>query len=181
MLNYAREHKPEVSHWLCGDAESLPLADNSVDLMFSSLAIQWCENSAQLFAEVRRVLKPGGKFYVSTLGPGTLHELRLAWQAVDSEVHVNRFYSSEEMQQSILGSGLSVVAWERQERVLFYPVLKNLTHELKALGAHNVNQGKPSGLTGRQRIQNFRAAYETFRQPEGLPATYEVFYGVLQA
>ncbi len=181
MLNFAREHKPSLSHWLCADAENLPLADNSVDMMFSSLAIQWCEDNARLFAEIRRVLKPGGKFYVSTLGPETLHELRLAWQAVDSEVHVNRFYSSATMQQNIGDSGLKLLTWQRQERVLFYPLLKNLTHELKALGAHNVNQGKPSGLTGRQRIQDFRKAYEAFRREEGLPATYEVYYGVLQA
>ncbi|MFO5842686.1 hypothetical protein ACLBPJ_30545, partial [Klebsiella pneumoniae] len=53
-----------------------------------------------------------------------------------------------------------------------FPDLRSLTHELKALGAHNLNPGRPDGLTGRQRIRALVAAYERFRQPEGLPATY---------
>ena len=45
MLSYAREHHAgDNISWVCGDAEALPLAADSVDLIFSSLAIQWCEN-----------------------------------------------------------------------------------------------------------------------------------------
>lgn len=181
MLRYARDHKAQAANWLCGDAESLPLADRSVDIMFSSLAIQWCENTEALFMEIKRVLKPGGRFYFTTLGPKTLFELKQAWQKVDGNVHVNRFFSEDLVKQGIHDAGLELVSWECQDRVLYYPQLKNLTHELKALGAHNVNQGKPTGLTGRSRLQHFRAAYESFRQSEGLPATYEVYYGVLDA
>ena len=52
--------------------------------------------------------------------------------------------------------------------------------ELKALGAHNLNPGRPGGLTGRARILALIDAYERFRQPPGLPATYQVVYGVLR-
>ncbi|PKM31519.1 MAG: malonyl-[acyl-carrier protein] O-methyltransferase BioC, partial [Gammaproteobacteria bacterium HGW-Gammaproteobacteria-12] len=51
---------------------------------------------------------------------------------------------------------------------------------LKDLGAHNLNPGRPGGLTGRSRIRALIEAYECFRQPQGLPATYQVLYGVLQ-
>ena len=54
------------------------------------------------------------------------------------------------------------------------------THELKSLGAHNLNPGRPEGLTGRARLQGLMAAYEHFRQPQGLPATYQVVYGILE-
>jgi len=179
MLRYAREHKASQAHWLCGDAESLPLNSNSVDLMFSSLAIQWCENTAALFAEIKRVLKPGGKFYFSTLGPKTLYELRSAWHAVDGDVHVNRFYPAETIRANVALAKLDLLEWSCEERILYYSELKHLTNELKGIGAHNVNQGKPSGLTGRQRLRGVREGYEQFRTDLGLPASYEVFYGVI--
>jgi malonyl-CoA O-methyltransferase len=58
--------------------------------------------------------------------------------------------------------------------------VRSLTHELKALGAHNLNPGRPGGLTGRARMLALLNAYEQFRQPQGLPATYQVVYGVLR-
>ncbi|MOA37502.1 Malonyl-[acyl-carrier protein] O-methyltransferase [compost metagenome] len=64
--------------------------------------------------------------------------------------------------------------------MLHYADLRTLTHELKALGAHNLNPGRPGGLTGRARIRALAEAYEGFRQPTGLPATYQVVYGVLK-
>ena len=64
--------------------------------------------------------------------------------------------------------------------MLHYPDLRSLTHELKALGAHNLNPGRPGGLTGRARMRALLDAYEQFRQPQGLPATYQVVYGLLR-
>jgi len=72
-----------------------------------------------------------------------------------------------------------VLGLEARPHVLHYPDVRSLTHELKALGAHNLNPGRPAGLTGRARMQGLLQAYERFRQPQGLPATYQVVYAVL--
>ena len=109
-----------------------------------------------------------------------LQELRDSWQAVDGFVHVNRFRRFEGYQALCAASGLQVLTLERQARVLHFPDLRALTHELKALGAHNLNPGRPDGLTGRARIRALVEAYEHFRQAAGLPATYQVVYGVLR-
>jgi malonyl-CoA O-methyltransferase len=69
---------------------------------------------------------------------------------------------------------------EKAPHVLYYPDVRSLTHELKALGAHNLNPGRPGGLTGRARIAGLIDAYEGFRQAKGLPATYQVVYAVLE-
>ena len=61
-----------------------------------------------------------------------------------------------------------------------YERFRSLTDSLRDLGAHNLNPGRPGGLTGRSRIRALIEAYERFRQPQGLPATYQVVYGVLQ-
>ena len=54
---------------------------------------------------------------------------------------------------------------------------KQLMHELKNIGAHNVNKGRRKTLTGKQRLNKVISHYETFRADNKLPATYEVIYG----
>ena len=168
-----------ASHFVAGDAECLPLRDASVDLIFSSLALQWCEDFSAVVGEAKRVLRPGGVFAFSSLCSGTLQELRDSWQAVDGFAHVNRFRSFGAYQHHCTHSGLQLERLEVEPEVLHFAELRQLTHELKALGAHNLNPGRPGGLTGRARIRALIDAYERFRTPSGLPATYQVVYGVL--
>ncbi len=184
MAAYAAK-KHASTHYVCGDAESIPLADASIDIVFSSLAIQWCEDNDALFSELFRILKPGAYIVFSTLGPDTLHELRDAWCAVDDYIHVNRFVGRDVLKASITKAGFNVKAYEaafNQETItLEYDTLKELTRELKSLGAHNVNSGRPVGLTGKQRLRRFIDAYELQRNAQGLlPATYQSWYGLLQ-
>lgn len=179
MLRHARPMGGAAS-FVAGDAECLPLRSASVDLVFSSLALQWCENFAAVLDEAERVLRPGGVLAFSSLCCGTLQELRDSWQAVDGFAHVNRFRSFEAYQGLCAASRLRCLALDMQPSVLYFPELRQLTHELKALGAHNLNPGRPDGLTGRARIRALIEAYERFRTPSGLPATYRVVYGVLR-
>lgn len=175
MLHYSSVQQDGIN-WLCADAELLPLSDNSVDIIFSSLAIQWCNNLPQLMAELTRVLKPSGQLHIATLGPDTLHELKSAWQQVDDYVHVNRFQSSQSLVAALQSAQLMLDKVNQEKRTLYYDRLNELTRELKALGAHNINSGKPEGLTGRARMLAFKTAYEIFRGSHGLPATYDVIY-----
>ncbi len=179
MLEHARP-LGGAQHFVAGDAERLPLQADSCDLVFSSLAVQWCADFAAVLGEAHRVLRPGGVMAFASLCVGTLHELRESWRAVDGLVHVNRFRLFSDYQQLCRDSGLRVVSLESRPQVLHYPDVRSLTHELKALGAHNLNPGRPGGLTGRARILGLMQAYEQFRQAEGLPATYQVVYAILE-
>lgn len=179
MLQHARGQEG-AHHYVAGDAERLPLHSASVDLIFTSLAVQWCSDFRAVLDEAFRVLQPGGVLAFASLCAGTLHELRESWQAVDGLVHVNRFRQLQDYQRLCAQSELRVVSLQARPHVLYYPDVRSLTHELKALGAHNINPGRPAGLTGRARMQGLLQAYEQFRQAPGLPATYQVVYGVLQ-
>lgn len=179
MLNHARP-LGGAAHFVAGDAERLPLQAGSCDLVFSSLAVQWCADFATVLSEARRVLKPGGVLAFASLCSGTLAELRDSWAAVDGQVHVNRFRERGDYQRLCAASGLRVVSLQVRAQVLHYRHVRSLTHELKALGAHNLNPGRPGGLTGRARLLGLIQAYEQFRQPQGLPATYQVVYAVLE-
>lgn len=186
MLAYARCHSSSyrssnsLAYWCCGDAENLPFAASSVDLIFSSLAIQWCENLAALFNEIHRVLRPGGVCLFSTLGPSTLGELRRAWQSADDYTHVNTFTAVDTLKELIDARGFSEHNLAEEKIILEYRELKELTSELKYLGAHNLNRGRQVGLTSRSKLRKFKAAYEDQRIDGKLPATYEVYYGVLR-
>jgi malonyl-CoA O-methyltransferase len=179
MLHEARR---QLRPWrrfarVCGDALRLPLRDGSVDLVFSSLMLQWCEPLAQAFAEVRRVLRPEGFFAFSTFGPDTLHELRDAWAQADGYTHVNRFTDVHDVGDALVHAGLMEPVLDVDHLVLKYADVRALMHELKAIGARNATVGRPRALTGRARLRRVEEAYESLRQHGELPATYEVIYG----
>jgi malonyl-CoA O-methyltransferase len=179
MLNHARP-LGGAEHFIAGDAERLPLQDSTCELIFSSLAVQWCADFEAVLSEAFRVLKPGGIFAFASLCTGTLFELRESWRQVDGLVHVNRFREFARYEQACAASGLHTLSLANLPHVLHYPDVRSLTHELKALGAHNLNPGRPGGLTGRARILALVEAYERFRKAPGLPATYQVVYAVLE-
>lgn len=179
MLVHARAHGGATWH-VAGDAEHLPLRDDSCGLIYSSLAVQWCSDFAAVLAQAYRTLQPGGVFAFASLCVGTLDELRQSWRAVDSQVHVNRFRELAHYQRLCADSGLDLLSLDKVPHVLHYADVRGLTHELKALGAHNLNPGRPDGLTSRARLLGLLQAYETFRTPQGLPATYQVVYAVLR-
>ncbi|WP_461480891.1 malonyl-ACP O-methyltransferase BioC [Porticoccus sp.] len=179
MLDFARARHGDCAVWLRGDAEDLCLPDNSVELIFSNLALQWCERLPQLASELARVLKPGGRIAFTSLGQQTLHELRQSWAVVDSYVHVNRFLTAQQWRDSFTAAGFRFQHFDVTAEVLQYRDLRHLTSELKGLGAHNINRGRNQGMTGREHIRRLIDAYEQFRDGEGqLPATWEVIYGV---
>jgi malonyl-CoA O-methyltransferase len=182
MLQFARSnsYKNGVFEsnpiFACGDAEALPFANQSVDIVYSNFALQWCANLPHLFAELQRVLKPGGQLIFTTLGPATLHELKSAWAQVDSYVHVNQFHEREKLLSHLQAKALQVLEFDQVYEVMEFERLSDLTHSLKSLGAQNINRGRAAGLTGRKKIQAFKHAYEHFRSNNLLPATYDVFY-----
>lgn len=161
----------------CADAYRLPFKDASVDLVVSNLMLQWCDPPDAVFAEVRRVLKPQGLFTFTSFGPDTLKELRAAWAAVDSHVHVNRFIDMHDVGDALVRAGLGEPVLDIERLTLTYADVMALMRELKSIGAHNVSRGRPPGLTGRHALARMQATYESFRRDGLLPASYEVVYG----
>ncbi|MGY6037731.1 malonyl-ACP O-methyltransferase BioC [Aeromonas sp. AE23HZ002T15] len=165
---------------LCGDAEALPFADQSLDWIFSSLALQWCERPAQAFAELHRVLKPGGQLLFSTLLSDSLWQLREAWRTVDESAHVNRFLGLSQLRHAVADGGFALMELESLTWQLAYGELGSLLRDLKGIGASQVNDGRSAGLGNRQRLQRLGEAYEQYRQPDGLlAASYQVCLGRL--
>ncbi|NND44133.1 MAG: malonyl-ACP O-methyltransferase BioC [Xanthomonadales bacterium] len=176
MLRRATERAP-APVTVCGDMHALPFPRHSVDLVFSSLAVQWSDRLEELLLGVRRVLKPGGMLLFSTFGPDTLHELRSAWARVDDRAHVNRFPDMHDIGDQLVAAGFSEPVMDVDRLTVEYPNVLALMRDLKVIGARNAAVGRPRGLTGRRALAQVAEAYESFRKGEIYPATYEVVYG----
>jgi malonyl-CoA O-methyltransferase len=163
--------------WVCGDVEALPLASQSVDLVYSNAVLQWSTHLARTFAELLRVLRPGGLLMFSTFGPDTLAELRAAWAQVDGGSHVSSFADMHDLGDLLVETRFAEPVMDCERLTVTYSAVDDLMRDLKLLGAHNVTAARARGLTGRRRIEAMRAAYERFRSDGRLPATYEVVYG----
>jgi malonyl-CoA O-methyltransferase len=158
------------------DARSLPLADASVDVLFSNLCIQWIDDVPALFDEFRRVLRPKGYLALSTFGPDTLHELRAAWAQVDRAPHVSRFADIARIGDALMHAGFRDPVLDAEHFTLTYGEPGALMRELKAIGATNADASRARGLTGKTQWKRMLDAYEAFRCDGVLPATYEVIY-----
>jgi malonyl-CoA O-methyltransferase len=180
MVEYARGRYGDDGDWLVADAEALPLASESIDLVFSSLALQWCYRPEHLFPELARVLRPGGMCVFTSLGPDTLWELRSAWSAVDGHQHVNTFLPTSDLETAVGRIPGVKMQLERHVLRMEYARVRDLLDELKALGAHNMNRSRQPGLTSRRSLQGMLQAYEARRTGGVLPATYDVIFGVLE-
>ena len=163
--------------FICGDAESLPLGNQSVDFIFSSLTLQWCNNLDATFSEFRRVLKPGGLIMFSSLGPDTLKELRQSWQSADRRQHVHSFIDMHHVGDAMLRARLADPVMDMEYFTLTFNDGQQLMRELKLLGAHNASADRPHHLMGKTHLRQMLQAYEKFRSDGKLPATYEVVYG----
>ncbi|MGZ8258345.1 MAG: malonyl-ACP O-methyltransferase BioC [Methylotenera sp.] len=171
---------------LCADIESLPLADATVGLVWSNLAIQWCNDLDAALQEFYRVLQPEGLLMFSTLGPDTLRELRVATSQQDvngnSVTSVSRFIDMHDIGDALVRAGFSAPVLDVERFRLTYDDVKSVMRDLKSIGAHNATDGRARGLLGKGFFAKLEASYEQFRlgsKSEGgkLPATFEVVYG----
>ena len=179
MLREARRHSRPFRRFarVCADAYRLPLPAASIDLIYSNLMLQWCDDLDRALAEIRRVLKPGGFLALSTFGPDTLRELRAAWLAADSGLHVSAFLDMHDIGEALARAGLAEPVLDTERFALTYPDARALARDLKSIGAHNVMAARARGLTGKGKWRAMAQAYEALRRDGTLPATYEVIYG----
>ncbi len=166
-----------IQNLLCADIESLPLANGSVGLVWSNLAIQWCNDLDAALQEFHRVLQPESLLMFSTFGPDTLKELRVATSGQNGTTSVSRFLDMHDIGDAMVRAGFSAPVLDVERFTLTYDDVKSVMRDLKSIGAHNATDGRARGLLGRGFLQNLEANYEQFRVDGKLPATFEVVYG----
>ncbi len=185
MLHTARGHS---SWWrklfggakqlqVCADVEALPLSFSSMDLVWSNLALQWCNDLPATFVELNRVTRSDGLVMFSSFGPDTLKELRTAFDGVDGYNHVNRFADMHDIGDMLVAAGFADPVMEMEKITLTYDDVKAVMQDLRSIGAHNATAGRAPGMMGKAKWTRIVQNYETLRRDGKLPATFEIIYG----
>lgn len=180
MLSRSKTLFPRYRFWqtsprfVCADIEAMPIATGSVDLVWSNLAVQWCNDMDTVLQEFRRVLRPDGLLMFATLGPDTLKELRAA--SGSEHTHVSRFIDMHDIGDALTRAGFSAPVLDVMHYTLTYDTVESVMRDLKAIGAHNATAGRAKGLSGKGFLQKLRQGYDVFRRDGKLPATYEVVF-----
>jgi malonyl-CoA O-methyltransferase len=78
---------------------------------------------------------------------------------------------------ALVQAGFAAPVLDVEYYTLRYRDVPALGADLKAVGAGNVGETRPRGLTTRRRLAALETAYEGFRSEGRLPATYEVVFG----
>ncbi|MFW5431648.1 MAG: malonyl-ACP O-methyltransferase BioC [Methylophilaceae bacterium] len=165
---------------ICADIENLPVTNASMDLVWSNLALQWCNDLDKSFTEIARTLKPNSLFIFSTFGPDTLKELRAAsnnGKAPNHQTRVSRFIDMHDIGDALTRNGFNAPVLDVERYTLTYDNVRSVMVDLKSIGANNATQGRVRGLTGKGFLKSLVAQYEQFRVDGKLPATFEVVYG----
>lgn len=172
MLQQVQQRNPNALA-ICADMQALPLADNSVQLAWSSLALQWC-NPYVFMREIARVLQPNGQALIATLGPDTLCQLRKAFQGLDQFSHVREFANLLDVQQAALQAGLAIEVLHQSPYVVHRPNLRAILNDLKGIGANSSGPQQRRRMLGRAAWQQVERQYEAQREADGLPVTYDL-------
>jgi malonyl-CoA O-methyltransferase len=175
FIALGKPHKSQPT-LVCADAEAIPLANSSINHVFSSLALQWCSNLSNVFAHIKRILKTDGRLYFSTFAPNTLQELKSAWASVDNYAHINDFEDAEQLEHYLRQAGFKEIRITRVLYTRYYDSVLALMQELKHIGAHNVRTKRNKHCTGKMTLQRMINHYENTYSVDGkIPASYEVF------
>lgn len=158
-----------------GDLEKMPFEANRFDLVWCSLALQWCQ-PAVVFPELYRVLENNGILFFTTPVPGTLSEIDYAFSGMDDSNRVLPFHSAAELKDQLQQAGFADIGLRTEKHVMHYPDFRSVIDSIRGVGAHqSVRKRQP--LMGKTAWKNAEERYETFRDESGLPLTYELVYG----
>lgn len=185
MLIYAKQDNvvdDSEIYWLQGDADCLPMADSSVDVVFSSMVLQWADNQQKVMSEITRVMKPDAKVVLAIMCDGSFNQLSDSWQQIDSQRHVNNFASAQSWSDAASSQGLKVSMQEKQY-VTWHQNIRQLLSSIKSIGANVVLTGQgtteyatKNGLN-RHTLQQLETYYQQkYAQGMQLPLTYQVCF-----
>ena len=165
----------------CADVQALPYRGNSMDVVLSSLTLQWVNQCEHALIELYRVLKPGGHCLVTTFGPMTLQELRESFETADDKPHVSSFPSIEALQGWAKKAGFTIENAHSEFRCEQYESVMDLMRSIRVIGASNKMETRRRAMTGKGRFQKMEKHYRDNHETErGVPASWEVLYLLLR-
>jgi len=172
-----RLFRPASPPSVCADFARLPLAAESVDLVWSNMALHWAPDPLAVLREFQRVLAVGGLLMFSAPGPDTLAGLREAAGA--SRVHP--FADMHDLGDMLMAAGFAEPVVDMERLTLLYPDGGALLGDLRASGQTCALASRGGelrrGLAGRRFLANLKARLDAQRRDGKLHVGIEVVYG----
>ncbi|MFN7098015.1 MAG: methyltransferase domain-containing protein, partial [Gammaproteobacteria bacterium] len=154
---------------MVADFHQLPLADESIDFIFSNSLLYYSWDLPALIHEWFRVLKPGGLLLFSSLGPDTLKELRIVQQS-----KMTSFIDMHDIGDLLLQQGFSDPVMDMEMLMIYYQQFKQLLQDVRV----NNLLHTPVCYPGKQYFLELEQRYSTLAMPDNtLPVTCEIIYG----
>ena len=159
------------------DAERLPMATATADVVWANLCYEWTDLKISL-GEAARVLRPqSGLLIFSTLGRDTLREARAVFP---ESGRVHEFMDMHDIGDMLAGAGFAEPVLETEHLALTYRCAADALREVHAAGCGCALHTRARGMLGRRRWHAALAEYaRRFADAQGrLSATYEIIYAV---
>jgi SAM-dependent methyltransferase len=165
-----------------GNEEHLPLGENSLDLITSSLSLHWVNDVPGFLAQARLALRPDGLFLVSFLGGRTLQELRAVMAQAEAELgrtpapRVSPFADAQDGAQLLQRAGFALPVADSDVVTVRYANLFGLFRDLKAMGETAAFADRQAPALTRTLIARAADIYaRDYSDPDGrIRATFEI-------
>ena len=165
-----------------GDEETLPLGEDSVDLIVSTLSLHLTNDTPGTLVQIRRALKPDGLFLAGFLGGDTLHELRGSLVAAEAELsggispRVAPFADIRDAGALLQRTGFALPVTDQDRLTVRYDTMFDLMEDLRAMGMANMLRERSMRPAPRRLFVRAAEIYaERHADPDGrVRATFEI-------
>jgi malonyl-CoA O-methyltransferase len=163
--------------WVVGDGACLPIAEGSVDLVYSNLMLHWHPTPHLVFPEWKRVLRVDGLLMFSCFGPDTLTELRAAAADALPQARPMPFVDMHDFGDMMVASGFATPVMDVERLTLTFAEPRELLEEVRALGG-NPRDDRAAALPSGRQAKRLLDALADRRNADGrIPLTFEIAYG----
>ncbi|MBP6018526.1 MAG: methyltransferase domain-containing protein [Burkholderiaceae bacterium] len=171
-------NKPTLPlEFIHADMAQSGLPTQSLDLIWSNMALHWHPEPHEVLAEWRRTLSVGGLVMFSCMGPGSLAELRAAIVQADLGTATPQFVDMHDFGDLLIDHGFLDPVMDQEIITLTYRTPDKLLEDMQVLGGNPSIDRRPS-LVGRSWRQRLMQALESQRHKDGtIHLTLEVSYG----
>lgn len=163
--------------WICADLADTTISPESIDLVWSSLAIHWHPRPHDVLKEWSRVLRPDGLAFFSGWGPATGIEIRRAIELAGLRTRTLPLVDMHDLGDIMVQHGFADPVMDQETITLTYSEPEKLLADVRALGG-NPTTGRKASLAGRQWRQRLcEALVEQSKSKGQLTLTLEIAYG----
>lgn len=161
----------------------LPLPDESVDMVVSSMSLHWINDLPGVLAEVRRVLRPDGVFLAAMLGGETLVELRSAFTLAQMEreggvsAHTSAMVGIADAGNLLTSTGFALPTVDTDVLAVEYEDAGTLFDHLRSMGESNASLMRRDGGRPDTMLAAASAYHALYGEQDGVvSATFQLIY-----